>query len=69
MELDKRQDSAEPGLLADSDNLHEVAALARPERIEERYWSAALLVIDFQDSLAFCFADMLAIIHRGERGA
>lgn len=50
---------------AELDDLDGIAALDRNKLVAEGDGSVIQEGIDFQDSLAFCFADMREIIHRG----
>lgn len=53
---------------AELEDLDGVAALDRNKLVAEGDGSVIQEGIDFQDSLAFCFADMREIIHRGGKG-
>lgn len=53
---------------AELDDLDGIAALNRNKLVSKSDGSVIQEGIDFQDSLAFCFTDIRAIIHRGRKG-
>ena len=53
---------------AELDDLDGIAALNRNKLVSKSDGDVIQEGIDFQDSLAFCFTDIRAIIHRGRKG-